>query len=111
MSVIDKKQFYQGQLSASASKVYEAENVVAGIDAATVCNTTAGAETITVNIVASGGAASSANTVINAVSIAAGDTQTLPALYNHAVPQGYSIYASASTGAALTLTISGREQT
>lgn len=90
---------------------YTASNCKAIIDKFTVTNTTGGAETITVNLVASGGAASASNTVVSAKSIAAGECYTMPELVGHTLEAGGFISTIASAATSLTIRASGREIT
>ena len=71
------KQFTPAQyLTGSAATYYTATNCTARIDNCTLTNTDAGAITVTVYIIASGGTASADETIISAKSIAAGDCYT-----------------------------------
>lgn len=79
------------------------------IDKATITNTTAGALTATVYLVASGGAAGVANTVMSAQSIAAGATYFCPEVIGHILKPGDFISTLASAAAGLTFRASGRE--
>lgn len=80
------------------------------IDKFTGTNTTAGAQTITVNLVTFGGAAGAGNTISSAVSIAAGASYTFPELVGHALNKGDFI-STASSAVAITIRASGREIT
>ena len=53
------------------------------IDKFTGTNTTAVAATLTVKLVASGGAAAATNTVVSAKTLAAGETYTFPEVVGH----------------------------
>ena len=77
------------------------------IKAANVVNRTAGAVSITVNLVPSGGAVANANLVISALSIPAGQSYQCPELINQVLEAGDFLSAKASAGASLDFTASG----
>ena len=79
------------------------------IDKFTITNGTAGAVTLSVNIVASGGAAGAANLVVSAKSVAAGETYTCPELVGQILNAGDFISTIASAATSLVIRISGRE--
>lgn len=80
------------------------------IDKFTVTNVTAGALTIDVHLVPSGGTADATNKIISAKSIAAGADESLSALAGHTLKAGDFISAVAS-GSGLTIRASARETT
>lgn len=88
---------------------YTATNVRATIQNATVVNTTAGAVTVTIHLVPSGGSPSASNMKISAQSVAAGQSYLCPELIGANVMVGGTIQALASANASLTLMISGLE--
>lgn len=95
------------QLTGGALQYYTAGvNTRCVIKAASLCNTTAGAVLCTVYLVPSGGAPGAANTLINAVSVAANATYTCPELVNQVIEAGGSIQAF---GLNVTLAASGIE--
>lgn len=98
-------------LTTSAAVYYTATNVAATIRNATVTNTTAGAITVTIHIVPSGGAAAASNEKIAARSVAAGETYLAPELIGANVMPGGTIQALASANTSLTLMVSGYEVT
>jgi hypothetical protein len=81
------------------------------IDKFTGTNTTGTAATLTVKLVASGGAAGAGNTVVSSKSLAAGETYTFPELVGHVLAPGDFISTLAGTAAAITIRSSGREVT
>jgi hypothetical protein len=86
---------------------YTSTNVKTIIDKFTVTNTTAGALTISVNIVPSAGAAGATNLIVDSKSIAANATDTFVELVGHTLIAGDFISTIASlTG--LTMRASGR---
>ena len=99
------------QAEASQTTQYTATNVTAIIDKFTVTNTTGTAATLSVNLVASGGSASSSNLVMDTKSVAANSTYTSPELVGHILTTGSFISTVAGTASALTIRASGREVT
>jgi hypothetical protein len=81
------------------------------IDKFTGTNTTAATAKLTVNLVKSGGAASAANVISSAVSIAPGQAYTFPELIGHVLDAGDFISVLADTAAAITVRASGRQVT
>lgn len=63
--------------------------------------------TITVNVVAGGGSATTSNQVIDAVSIAAGSTYVSPELSGMTLVAGDQIFALASANSSVNMTVSG----
>lgn len=78
------------------------------IDKFTVTNISASPATLSVNIVASAGSASDANLIIDAKSIAVGETYTLPGVVGQVLNAGSFISTLAGTASALTIRASGR---
>jgi hypothetical protein len=99
------------QAENSQTTQYTATNARTIIDKFTATNTTGGAVTLSVNLVASGDTASASNLIVDAKSIASGETYTFPELTGHVLlPSGFiSTIASAATS--LTIRASGREIT
>jgi len=79
----------------------------AKISRAVFINNTGGAVTLTVALVPAGGSVTSGNTVINALSIPAGQTYTSQALAGAILPAGTSFHASAGSGSAIQIMVSG----
>ena len=105
---MSKGLFYIGQPGTSAAAVVAASAATRTIDAATVCNPTGAAVTLTVYLVTDGDAAAADVALYSAFSVDAGATVVLSGLINQCVPAGATVSALASSGASLTLTISGR---
>lgn len=99
------------QAEAVQTAQYTATNCKAIIDKFTVTNTTGGAVTIAVNLVASGGAAGASNLVLPAKSIAAGECYTCPELVGQTLESGGFISTIAEAATSLTISASGREIT
>ena len=79
------------------------------IDKFTGTNTTGAAATLTVRLVASGGAAGVTNTVVSAKTLQPGEAYTFPEVVGHVLNPGDVISTLAGTAAALTIRSSGRE--
>lgn len=79
------------------------------IDKFTGTNTTGAAATLTVRLVASGGAAGVTNTVVSAKTLQPGEAYTFPEVVGHVLNPGDFISTLAGTAAALTIRSSGRE--
>ncbi|SFI84411.1 hypothetical protein [Albimonas pacifica] len=107
---MSKVLLYAGQPSDSLGTIVASADVTRTIDAATVCNPTASAATLTLHIVASGGTASAADKLYHELSVDAGATVPLTGLVNQCLARGATVQAVAGTASALTLTISGRTQ-
>lgn len=90
---------------------YTAVNAKAIIDKFTATNTTTGNVTISVNLVAGGGAAGVTNLIVDARSIAPDETYTFPELVGQALEPGGFISTIASAATSLTIRASGREIT
>lgn len=79
------------------------------VDKFTGTNTTALPATLTVKLVASGGAAGVGNTIVSAKTLAAGEAYTFPEVVGHVLNPGDFISTLAGTAAAITIRASGRE--
>lgn len=90
---------------------YTATNARAIIDKFTATNTSAGNETISVNLIANGGTAGNSNLIVDARAIAPNETYTFPELVGQVLEAGSFISTIASASNALTITASGREIT
>ena len=96
------------QLTNAAAVYYTTPaNTIARIDRAIFSNTTSGAVTITVNLVASGGSVSAANQVITTLSIAANTTYVSPELAGQVLPAGATLQALASANTSIVISVSG----
>lgn len=90
---------------------YTAVGCTTIIDKFTVTNNSANNVSISVNLVASGGAAGTANRVVNLRFIAPGEAYTCPELVGQVVPAGGFISTLAGSVSSLTISASGREIT
>lgn len=88
---------------------YTAVNCKTIIDKFTVTNTSAANETLSVNLVASGGAPANSNLVVDSRAVAPGETYTCPELVGQVIEAAGFISTLASGAAALTISASGRE--
>ena len=110
---ITAKQMVAPQQLTNADALYYTlpANTTGIIKRATFTNTSAGAVTITANIVASAGSSSAANRVIDpqSTTLAAGQTYVAPELAAKTMPAGTMIRMLASANAAITVAIDGVE--
>ena len=90
---------------------YTATNVTTEIGAIYVTNYSAGAVTISINLVTSGDTAGNQNLAIKTKSIAAGATYTFPELWGQYLMNGDFISTIASAATSLNIRISAREFT
>ena len=111
MAVVPKGLVESQQLTNANATYYTATNVRTIIDKMTLCNTTSGAVTATVDLVDSGGSAGASERIISARSIAAGETYICPEAVGHVLNNGDSIQALASANTSITIRVSGREIT
>lgn len=111
MAITVKNIIPRKQAEAIQTTQYTAVNCKTLIDKFTVTNTTAANVPFSVNLVISGGVASASNLVLSARSIAPGETYTCPELVGQTLEAGGFISTLAGTGAALTISASGREIT
>jgi hypothetical protein len=111
MAVTPKVLIPPKQAEAAQTAQYTATNVRAIIDKFTVTNTSAGNETISINLVTSGGTAGAANLIIDTRTIAPDETYTCPELVGHVLEAGGFISTLASAATSLTIRCSGREVT
>jgi len=78
------------------------------IDKFTATNTTGSAATLSVNLVTSAGSAADSNLILDAKSIAAGETYTCPEIVGHVLAAGDFISTLAGTASAITIRAGGR---
>lgn len=88
---------------------YTATNVKTIIDKFTATNTSAGAVTLSVNLVTVAGAAGDSNLIVKTKSLAAGETYTFPEIVGHTLEAGGFISTVASAATSITIRCSGRE--
>ncbi len=88
---------------------YTATNVTALIDKFTATNYSAGAETLSVNLVTAAGTAGNLNLIVKTKSLQPGETYTFPELVGSALANGGFISTIASSATAITIRASGRE--
>jgi hypothetical protein len=93
-------------LGAADANVYSPGTNTSGqIGRAVFCNTAASAITITAGITSGG--ALGVLTMINARTLAPGETYVSPELAGVVIPTGYQLHAFASVAGSVTLTVSG----
>jgi hypothetical protein len=110
MTVQAKALFEPLQIAAAETTQYTTPAATRTIiDKFTGTNTTAAAQTITVKLIASGGAAGAGNTIVSVKSIAPGECYTFPELVGHVLNPGDFISTLCSAGASITCRSSGRE--
>lgn len=111
MAVTAKQLITSKLAEASQTTQYTAINATAIIDKFTATNTGASDQTLSVNLVAFGGSAGTANLIVDARVIAPGETYTFPELVGHVIGSGGFISTLSSTATDLTMKASGREIT
>ena len=110
MSVNNRVLFEAKDAEAVQTTQFVSANARAIIDKFTAVNTTAGALTLSVNLVVQAGTAGPTNLIVKAKSIAANETYTFPELVGHyLMPGGFISTLASATG--LTIRASGRELT
>ena len=110
MQRLPKRLVDGSQLTASAATYYTAPaNTLATISACTLTNTTAGAITATVYLVASGGTAGVTNCILSARNLAAGESFNVGSAIGQTLAAGGTLQALASSGTSITLVASGYE--
>lgn len=95
----------------SQTTQYTATNCRTRIDKFTGTNVTAGAVTLSINLIASAGSAGDLNLVVKTKSIAAGETYTFPELVGQVLESGGFISTIASAASSITISSAGVEFT
>jgi hypothetical protein len=90
---------------------YTAAGVTAIIDKFTATNYSAGAATISVNIVTASGSVGSANLIVKAKTLQPSETYTFPELVGQILAPGGVISTIAGTASTINIRVSGREIT
>ena len=90
---------------------YTATNCKTLIDKFTATNTSAGSQSLSVNLVAASGTAGNDNLIVDARMLAAGETYTFPELVGQVLDTSSFISTIASAATSLTIRASGREIT
>lgn len=88
---------------------YTATNVRAIIDKFTATNVTAGALTLSVNLVTASDTAGNQNLTVKTKTLAAGETYTFPEIVGHILEPGSFISTIASAATSISIRASGRE--
>ena len=95
----------------SQTTQYTATNVTTIIDKFTATNYSAGAVTLSVNLVTSGDTAGNQNLVVKTKSLAAGETYTFPEIVGQSLAPSGFISTIASAATSISIRASGREIT
>lgn len=111
MAVTVKTIIPRKQAEAVQTTQYTANNCKCVIDKFTVTNTNTSSATISINLVASGGAAGSSNLVLQTKTVQPGETYLCPELVGQSLESGGFISTLASAATTLTISASGREIT
>lgn len=111
MTVTVKTLIPSKQAEDTQTTQYTATNCKTIIDKFTATNTSAVNVTLSVNLVASGGAADASNLIVDSRAIAPDETYTFPELVGQVLEPGSFISTIASAATALTIRSSGREIT
>jgi hypothetical protein len=111
MAVTVKNIIPRKQAENAQTTQYTANNCKTIIDKFTVTNTSSATVTISVNLVASGGAAGNSNLIIDARAIAVNECYTCPELVGQTLEASGFISTLASAATSLTISASGREIT
>jgi hypothetical protein len=104
---MSKINLFSGQAPSAVAAAYTA-TIDTTIDAASVCNTTAGGVTLSVWLAPDGAASGNANKIYDALTIPANSQTQLSLLINQAIPRLGKLYLLASAATSLTVTIAGR---
>ena len=102
------KRLVSSTIAASAAALYTATDANARIQAMTLTNTDGSARTVSIWLT-SGGGAGNTNIILKDKSIAAGGSYTAREAINQVIPDGASIFASASVANVVTMVASGVE--
>jgi hypothetical protein len=111
MSVSVKTLIGAKQAESAQTTQYTATNVKTIIDKFTATNTSVNNVTLSVNLVAFGGSPGIDNLIVDARTIAPGETYTFPELVGQVLESGGFISTLASAITSLTIRSSGREIT
>lgn len=112
MATLPKRLVSGSQLTTSAATYYTAPgNTRTRVATFTATNTSAGAETISVHLVPSGGSADDTNIVADEISLAAKETKSISGAIGHVLESGGTLQALASAGTAINIVASGYEIT
>ena len=95
----------------SQTTQYTATNVTTIIDKFTATNYSAGAVTLSVNLVTGGDTAGNQNLVVKTKSLAAGETYTFPEIVGQSLAPSGFISTIASAATSISIRASGREVT
>lgn len=112
MTTTNLQLFSPAQLTTSAATYYTVgSNLRSIIKKLSFCNTSAGAVTVTLYLIKSGGSAGDTNTLTSAHTLAAGETWSCPDVEGHVLHAADFIQAKASAATSVTVHGSGVEIT
>ncbi len=109
MTVIAKTLIPAKQAENSQTTQYTAIGVRAIIDKFTGTNTSAGAVTLSINLVTSADTAGNQNLIVKTKTLAAGETYNFPEIVGHILDAGGFISTIASAATSITIRSAGRE--
>lgn len=109
MAVTVKTLIPAKQAEATQTTQYTATNCRAIIDKFTATNTAASNQSLSVNLVTSGGTATASNLIVKTRMLAPNETYTFPELVGQVLESGSFISTIASAATSLTIRASGRE--
>jgi len=109
MAVTVKTLIPSKEAEATQTTQYTAVNCRTIIDKITATNTSAGNESLSVNLIAASGTAGNDNLIVDARMMVAGETYTFPELVGQVLDSGSFISTIASAATSLTIRASGRE--
>jgi hypothetical protein len=109
MAVTVKALIQAKQAEVTQTTQYTATNCRAIIDKFTATNTSAGNQSLSVNLVISGGTAAASNLIVKTRMLTPNETYTFPELVGQVLDSGSFISTIASAATSLTIRASGRE--
>ena len=109
MSVTAKVLIPSKTVEVARTTQYTAANVTTIIDKFTAVNYSAGAQTLSVNLVTKATSASNDNIIVQNVSLSAGETYMFPEIVGHVLAVGGFISTLASAADSISIRASGRE--
>lgn len=112
MSIVAKNIISSQYAPSSDTVLYTAAaNTHVIIDKFIACNSDSGAQTLSINIIPSGGSVGASNLIMKTFSIAAGTTKDFTELQNNILNPGDAISVIASIASKISITASAREVT
>jgi hypothetical protein len=109
MGITPKALVTPQQIANATTTYYTSTGLRTRIDKLTVTNPTAGAATVTIYLVPSGGSAGDSTTISKTKSVASLETWNCPDVVGHILEAGGTLQAVASAATTLTLAVSGAQ--